>query len=119
MLHPIHSILDREALVVVLLGETNRIIDMDVRMGDRTSVSCPSDEILDLAINRQATKVTVGHNHPGNRTTPSDQDVYHCSSLHVLLCSNGIQLIDDLVLCGAQLKSVMNTLRFKQMVKNY
>lgn len=119
ILQPVHTILNREALVVVYLNEINKVIDTDVRMGNATSVSYPTDEILNNAVNKRATKIILGHNHPGNYTTPSDRDVYHCSSLHILLSSNGIQLMDDLVVCGVRLKSIMNTLRFKQMVKNY
>ena len=119
ILKPVHTILNREALVVVYLNEVNKIIDTDVCMGNATSVSYPTDEILDNAVNKRATKVILGHNHPRNYTTPSDQDVYHCSSLYSLLSSSGIQLMDDLVVCGVQLKSIMNTLRFKQIIKTY
>lgn len=119
ILAPVHAALGREALVVVYLDIVNSIVHIDVRFGNATSVSFPPEEILHSAIKRHAAKVVLGHNHPGNYTTPSDNDVYHCVALYEMLSANGIQLLEDLVVCGPQLKSTLNTHRFKQMLKGY
>ena len=119
ILKPVHETLRCEALVIVYLDGMNKIIDTDVRIGSSASVTYPTEEIANSAINKEAIKVVLGHNHPGNYTAPSDNDVYHCASLYTFLSSNRIQLIDDLVVCGVQLRSIMNTHRFKQMIRNY
>ena len=119
ILEPVHDGLRREAIVITYLNEMNKIIKTDVQIGEATSVTYPTDMIVNGAVAARAIKIIVGHNHPGNYTMPSDQDVYHCSSLYLALLSKGIRLMDDLVVCGVQLKSIMNTLRFKQMVRNY
>ncbi|NQS89712.1 hypothetical protein HQ584_07995 [Patescibacteria group bacterium] len=119
ILMPIHLSLKCEALVVIYLDSMNKVIDTDVRFGDRSSVSYPTDEIISNVKDRNAKKIVLGHNHPNNYTKPSDQDVYHCSCLYVNALSENIDLMDDLVVCGIQLKSITNTRRFKQMVKAY
>lgn len=119
ILEPAHNTLNRETIIITYLDEMNKIIKTNVQIGDATSVTYPTSRIINEAIAMGAIKVIIGHNHPGNYTIPSDQDVYHCSELYMELSSNGVQLMDDLVICGIQLKSIMNTLRFKQMVRSY
>ena len=119
ILEPVHIILKREALVVIYLTRSNKVINTDVRLGNQTSVSYPTNEIINNAIGKGAKKIVLGHNHPGNYTTPSDQDVYHCSCLFLNASSEGIELMDDLVVCGTSLKSIINTHRFKQMIRSY
>ena len=119
ILRPVHEVLRCEALVVIYLNEMNKIINTDVRFGSSTSVSYPTNEIINNAKSKGARKIVLGHNHPGNSTTPSDQDVHHCSALFLNAASERIDLIDDLVVCGTSLKSIMNTHRFKQMIRSY
>ncbi|TKJ42576.1 hypothetical protein CEE37_02485 [candidate division LCP-89 bacterium B3_LCP] len=117
MLSYFHKI-DRESVIVLFLNQGNKCVHTEVRFGDNTSVNFPTDSIIDIAETKDSTKIFLAHNHPGDRATPSDYDVQHAAALYLSLPTD-FQLVDDLVWCRGKVKSVMNTHRFKQMVRMY
>jgi len=113
-----------EAQVVILLSESNRVQDSILNIGTWNQVRFSIDNIAQKAREVNACKVITAHNHPSwFDSTPSDPDVESAARVYLYLKSNGIEVMDDLVVCGTggkrQLKSVHNTHRFKQMLKNY
>jgi len=113
-----------EAQVVILLSDTNWVQDSILNIGTWTEVRFSIDNIAQTAHKVNACKVIMAHNHPSwFDSTPSDQDVESAARVYFYLRSNGVEVVDDLVVCRSggrpELKSVHNTLRFKQMVKKY
>jgi len=109
--------LNREIMVVLYLSSNNIVQDAEYRLGDKSSVTFPQEEIIDKATTQGAKKLLIGHNHPTNNPTPSDADVRYGAHLYLLCQQREIELVDDFVLCRDELKSVKNALRFKQLVK--
>ena len=113
-----------EAQVVILLSKTNQVEDSILNLGTWNHVQFSIDEIVRRARKVHAYKAIMAHNHPGwFDSTPSDQDVESAARVYFYLKSNGVEVVDDLVVCRSggrpELKSVHNTLRFKHMIKNY
>ena len=113
--HDIHL----ESIVVFYLNEMNTCVEAVVRFGDEQSVNFPTDEICIIAQTRGASKLVIAHNHPRNRSTPSDNDIYFAIDLLQNASMHSLEILDNLVWCNNGLKSIHNTLRFKQMIKSY
>ena len=111
-------LIKRESAAILFLDSDNRCINTEVRFGSSRSVKFPTNEIIRNAKAFRSTKIVLMHNHPDDRPTPSDKDVMHAANLNDLL-GDEIELVDDLVWCRNQVKSVLNTLRYKQMIKTY
>ena len=110
--------LGKESAVAFLLDSNNMCRDVNVWFGTRSVVTVPQTEICDMAVNAGANKVIMVHNHTDERAIPSDADVSHAAQLHEML-PVGIELVDDLVWCRNGVKSVLNTHRYKQMIRGY
>jgi len=113
-----------EAHISILLSETNEVRDSILDIGSWDHVQYALDKIASTARQAGACKVVMAHNHPGwFNSTPSDQDVESAAATCLYLKPRGIEVVDVLVVCrgGGQpeLKSVFNTLRFKQMTREY
>jgi DNA repair protein RadC len=117
------ALLGVEAIVVIFLSATNKVVDFFATTGTRTEVTYNTATVINLAERSGACKLIFAHNHPtGTQATPSDQDVSSSAALYFTLPAE-IELVDDLVVCKSagktQLKSVLATRRFKRMVKPY
>ena len=113
--HNIHL----ESIVVFYLNETNTCVEAVVRFGNEQSVNFPTEEICSMAQTKGASKLVIAHNHPRNRSTPSDNDIYFAVDLLQNACMYNLEILDNLVWCNNGLKSIHNTLRFKQMIRDY
>jgi len=113
-----------EGLVMVLMDGDNKIVGARVRIGEVSSVSYSLEAMLEAAIRTSAVKLVSGHSHPRlSNATPSDTDVEDAANLYFALGEAGIELSEYLVVCktaaGRELKSVLSTRRFKQMLRGY
>lgn len=118
LLTPFHQKLI-ECLVVISLDNRNIVKNIDVQEGTTYTVQYPISDVLDFVIANKSSKVILGHNHPISRATPSDADVVHGANLYLAAKEQNIEILDDLVICEEELKSIMNTLRFKQLIRKY
>lgn len=116
LLEPMHYIGGIEGAVCVYLDAEKRILDVQHWVGDGWSVPMPPDAIAARAKTVKAVAVALAHNHPNNRSTPSEQDVWHSANLKEVLEAEGVSLVEHYVWCGNQYKSVLDTRRFKQLV---
>ena len=108
-----------EAAIVLYLNGDNVCAKAEVHFGDETSVYLPPERLRRSAEISGAEKVVMMHNHPDNRPIPSDPDVNHAAFLTEVL-DPGISLVDDFVWCrGGKIKSVLNTKRYKDMMREY
>lgn len=108
----------QESLVVLFLNEDNYCVEVEVHFGNECSVELPPEDVLKTANSKGASKLVIMHNHPDERPTPSDQDVFYTANLRNIL-EDRIKIVDALVWCRGGMKSILNTHRFKQMVENY
>ena len=117
ILKPAYNILNCEVLVIIYLNEADKIITTDIRMGGRNAVLYSIDEIAGGAVGKEAVKVILGHSHAGNYNAPGGHDISDCASLYLSLSSKKIQLMGDFLACRSGVKSIMDTLQFKEMTE--
>lgn len=90
---------DREHFVVILLDSKNRIIGINtVSIGTLTSSLVHPREVLKAAIEHNAARIIVGHNHPSSDPDPSQEDKDITSRLKQGAEIMGIPLLDHIVL---------------------
>jgi len=124
ILFEVDSAIGVEAHVSILLGPKNDVRETIFDIGTWDHVTFSIDNIVAAANAVEATKIIMAHNHPRPfSSTPSDLDVETAARLLGYLGHRGIQIVDDLVVCrgssGPELKSVMNTRRFKDQIRGY
>jgi DNA repair protein RadC len=107
-----------ESAAVLFLDDNNNCVHSEVRFGDETSVALPQAELFSACKRTGASKLVLMHNHPDNRAMPSDADVEYAADLYEGL-PDDVSLVDDFVWCRNEIKSVLNTKRFKQLVRPY
>lgn len=111
-----------EISVVAYLDAENHVLSLQFEVGNVYAVNHPPTEIAGRAAEVGATKLIVAHNHPAFGATPSDADVEWAAVLYSLAKEQCIELVDDVVLCGtdtAALRSVLQTRRFRDLVREY
>ena len=90
---------EQEILLVVSLDVRNRLIAVDVSTTGTVNESLVhSREIFRSAIQRNASKIVIAHNHPSNDPTPSSQDIMQTKRLVEVSYIIGIPLLDHIVL---------------------
>lgn len=95
---PLLKSLDHEECWVVLLNNSNYIIDkrkLSVGGGDSTSIDVR--RIVRLALDRNATGLVLVHNHPSGNPRPSGADSKYTAKLHEAAGSLGIALLDHVI----------------------
>lgn len=116
-LNYLHS-LGLESAVAILMDADNECVHAAIWFGDEHSVEVPPDEVVDLCARYDAKKMLLMHNHPTDNATPSDADILYAASLCEHL-PEGITLVDDLVWCTRRVTSVIETKRFKSLIREY
>jgi DNA repair protein RadC len=124
MLLAIDAHLHVEAGIAVIMTGRNLVLDCVVNTGTYNRITLPIDEIVARCASLGASKLVIAHTHPtetGSR--PSDMDIEWAADMLAIFGRAGISVVDNLVVCSVggttDLKSVHNTLRFKQMVREY
>lgn len=97
----------KEALVLVTLDNRLKIIHIEeVKSGIADAVQIQFRELARVALGRNATKVILGHNHPGGLATPSRNDRLTTLALHKLFREIGIELLDHFIIAGDEYLSM-------------
>lgn len=115
----IHNNLGIEALIVMFINDGGILKDIDIRYGSAYQVCYPEIDILKKADKLESRIIVIGHNHPNERSTPSDADVLYSISLEKILDGRRIKLMDSLVVCKNKLKSVFGTKRYRDLKRPY
>lgn len=96
-----HSLLSKypvEAVVVLCMDEDDYVMDMTkVSHGSDDAAAMPIEEIIMCVRRQKAKRVLLAHNHPSGRSTPSSADVIATEALRGALYSNGIELVEHIV----------------------
>jgi DNA repair protein RadC len=90
---------DREHFIAIYLDPQLFVIGLQtVSIGGRCSVSVVAAEIFKAGLLCNATGVTLVHNHPSGRATPSRADCHLTTELEIAGMLVGIQVLDHVVL---------------------
>jgi DNA repair protein RadC len=92
------SHLPREEFYVIGLDNSNNVINKKLlATGGIDSVSIKLQDAVKFALNTNASKIILLHNHPTSDENPSVEDIEITRRLHAGLSINGIELSDHLI----------------------
>ena len=86
-----------------------------ISLGTRHTMSLDNRTLLETAFRHNATKVILAHNHPCGIATPSSDDANFTSSAIKLFSDVQIQLLDHLIVAGAECFSMRNHPSFSRI----
>lgn len=110
-LFPYLAACETERLVVVCCDAKNVPVHTEVvAMGAVNGVAARPVEVLAPAIRHQTPGILVGHNHPSNDPTPSQEDLELTRGLLLACRLIGIELLDHLVVAGRYYRSCRDEL---------
>jgi len=110
--------INQESAIILFLDRDNYCKEIKVYFGDEYSVTLPREDILRTVNSINTSKLVIIHNHPDEKPAPSDQDIMFTIDLQNAF-GNEVKIVDALVWCKGGIKSILNTHRFRQMIKNY
>ena len=101
-----------ETAILLCLNGRLRVIYCDViAEGSQTSVNLRLRAIVERAINLNAQRVVIAHNHPGGFAVPSRADLDTTRRLAEALSALGIDLFDHLIFAGGDCVSLRDSNR--------
>ena len=101
ILYPCLSDLNHEEIWALLMNRSNQVVKkMLVSRGGISSTVVDIRLILREALNVYASAIILGHNHPTNNLSPSEQDLRITSKLKEAAKLMDINLLDHLIICG-------------------
>lgn len=101
ILYPCLSDLNHEEIWALLMNRSNQVVKkMLVSRGGISSTVVDIRLILREALNVYASAIILGHNHPTNNLSPSEQDLKITSKLKAAAKLMDINLLDHLIICG-------------------
>lgn len=101
ILYPCLSDLNHEEIWALLMNRSNQVVKkMLVSRGGISSTVVDIRLILREALNVYASAIILGHNHPTNNLSPSEQDLKITSKLKAASKLMDINLLDHLIICG-------------------
>jgi proteasome lid subunit RPN8/RPN11 len=90
---------EKESFVVGYLGSDNSFLGFEeFGSGDTDSINFDNSELIEQAKSKGSSKVVVAHNHPSGNPEPSEDDLVATRDLKHDLRSEGIELVDHLIL---------------------
>ena len=101
VLYPKLTDLNHEEIWALFLNRSNRVESIRrVSEGGISSTVLDVRLVLREALNRYASGIILGHNHPTNNCVPSEQDIKITAKLKEAAKIMDISLLDHLILCG-------------------
>lgn len=99
--YPLLSDLNHEETWVLLLDRSNQVIStLQVSRGGISGTVVDVRLILREAVNRYASGIVLGHNHPSGNCKPSPQDTLLTKKLKEAACWMDLSLLDHIIVCG-------------------
>ena len=91
-----------EQVVAVALDGTDQLIAVEkLASGDGAGVQVGVRDIVSFAIKHKAVAITIAHNHPSGKTSPSQADVDLTADAYATLENIGVKLQDHYIFSGA------------------
>ena len=98
----------REKVKLILLNSKNVVLKIiDISYGGSNSATVEPKDILYEAINAQAPKIILVHNHPSGDATPSRADYGVTDRLEEAAELMGIKLLDHIIIGNNRYESIM------------
>ena len=99
----------QEILKVALLNNRNKLLKIrDVAKGGGNFAKATMSAILNEAVNIEAAKIILIHNHPTGDPTPSKQDIVFTQNVEQASNILGIQLLDHIVIGNRNYVSIFS-----------
>ena len=95
--HVICSLPIEEFYVILLDGADRVITQRMISFGNDSQVGITAKEVLKFAIDFNARKVIMVHNHPTTSHEPSIEDIEATKRIYFMLTSSGIDLFEHLI----------------------
>ncbi len=90
---------NKEHLWVVCLANNNRILMVElVTLGTVNSTPVEAMEVFSFALQKQAVKIVLVHNHPSGETTPSHSDKFITDKMMAIGDFIKLQVVDHLII---------------------
>lgn len=97
---------DKEHLYLLSLDINNNLIKLSlVSIGTLTQTLADSREILKTALLKGASSIILAHNHPSEKTDPSDPDVQLTKEIAIACTHVGINFLDHIILTSTNFYS--------------
>lgn len=98
---------ETERMVAIFADARGRILSQElVAEGDHNQLRLSLRQIFKKALNRDARRMVIAHNHPSGCTDPSDHDVVSTQRLNEYSRSLGIVLEDHLIIGTQEITSM-------------
>jgi DNA repair protein RadC len=98
-----------ERLIALFLDHRSRfIVEETIALGSWAEVSLRLRALLRRAIELDAARIVLSHNHPSGEARPSDRDIEFTSRLSRDSSSLGIEILDHIIVAGPKLFSMRN-----------
>lgn len=98
---PLLTDLQQEEFWVLLLNRANRLEEaVQISRGGLTATVVDSKLVFKAAIDRLATGIILGHNHPSGELHPSDADIELTRKINLAGKTLDIQILDHIIVAG-------------------
>ena len=105
-----------EAAFMLCLNNAGQMLQCcKVSLGTKYAVNLDNRTLLETAFRHNATKVVLAHNHSNGLASPSQNDVLRTESAVKLFGGVQIQLVDHLIVAGAECFSMASHPRFSRI----
>ncbi len=96
-----------ERFVLLSLNADKSLISCDVICdGNDNSVYVDVRKVVEIAMKNKASAVILAHNHPGDTTNPSTNDIAITNRIRIVMKAMGIELIDHIICSGSSYTSL-------------
>lgn len=110
---------DNETIMLMLLDSKGKMLYCGVvSEGGPTSVDIYVRKIIELALQFNATKAIIAHNHPSGLALPSPQDIEATIRVLQSLRVIGVRLLDHVIVCDNDSVSMASSKLWSHIFKN-
>lgn len=114
---PLFMFARSERIFVLLLDNMLRVLTCrELNRGSLDYVSIDVRGLVEMVVNFRASRVIIAHNHPGTGITASPDDFASTEQLERALSPLGVQLLDHIIVSGAQAGSIYKSNRNYRMI---
>ena len=108
-----------EVFSILSFNNKGKLLSFNVvEKGDVGSVGVSTRKVIEILLSTKASSAVIAHNHPGGFALPSDGDLWVTETLHRVLKSINVNLVDHIILADGDFVSLSQSEKFKNIFKN-
>lgn len=97
----------KETFIVLILDTTRTLQNVvQISQGTENETAYYPRNVMNAVLKHKANIVAIAHNHTGNSTHPSDNDIFISNQISKLLSGIGVPLIDHIICSGNSFTSL-------------